>query len=196
VRTDSVPVVGWRLWVLSRDQLRSWAVPYVWHPGENRAECLADRAPRCRYSPGTGCSCGFWALWTPSAVASRARTGSHDLVTGLAAGWGTVAIHGSEGFRAERARILCLFEDWLWDRHSRPSSVREAKWLSRGLRWLTSSHPLFSEPMDSQTVHNVAEAYGVPVLSLGEAFRKGVLSEFGISQAAIDELREWERVMA
>jgi hypothetical protein len=50
--------------------------------------------------------------------------------------------------------------------------------------------------MDSQTVHNVAEAYGVPVLSLGEAFRKGVLSEFGISQAAIDELREWERVMA
>ncbi len=190
-------MVGWRLWLLSRDQLQSWAVPYVWRPGENRAECLARSGPRCPHSPGSNCSCGFWALWTPNAVVSRARTTSEAVVTGLAAGWGTVAIHVGEGFRAERSRVLCLFEDWLWDwQAGRLPDGPETNWLSRGLRWLTRPRPLFARPTDPRTLRSVAEAYGVPLLSLGEAFRKGVLSEFGISQAAIAELRQWQGAMA
>jgi hypothetical protein len=37
-------------------------------------------------------------------------------------GWGEVAIHGSEGFRAERAVVACLFVDWPW-------AWRGARWI-------------------------------------------------------------------
>jgi hypothetical protein len=34
-----------------------------------------------------------------------------DAVMGLIASWGTVAVHGEEGFRPQRAAILCQFSD-------------------------------------------------------------------------------------
>src|SRR5258708_13094420 len=33
---------------------------------------------------------------------------------GLVVGWGTVALHGREGFRAERGALRCLFTDRPW----------------------------------------------------------------------------------
>jgi len=110
------PVLGWRLWSLCEDGLESWAVDYRWRPGENVATCLDAGRRRCATAPGPGCLCGFWGLWRPSLCVVRACVAPEPPwhVLGLIAGWGSVALHGREGFRAERAGLRCLFTDRMW----------------------------------------------------------------------------------
>lgn len=187
------PVVGWRLWKLHSDRLRSWVVPQDWEPGPNEARCLTDGGAvsllngrgRCMRPPGTDCKCGLWALWHFTACARKAREESaswerRSIVIGLTLGWGTVAIHGDEGFRSQYAAVRCLFTDPVAGR----TGSRE-DWWDRLLRRLR-----VREPGDerSAALQQVAARYGVPLLSLADSVRLGVLGELGVPQAQVHEV--------
>lgn len=198
--SEREPAVGWRLWRLREGRLHSWAVDYVWEPGPVEARCLivptglyyyppaAVREP-CERSPGEGCRCGIWALWDLSTCVTRARrVGPRhrgSTVMGLISGWGTVAIHGREGFRAQHAAILCLFADSVWDRaldhlvSGPPAGAGLVRLLSR----LTSS------AAREGALRRAAAHYGVPLLRLAEAVDRGVLAEFGLKRGQIETVR-------
>jgi hypothetical protein len=92
-----------------------------WRPGVNEATCLADRPQPCSSVPGAGCCCGWWALWSPARcweLVRRRRLFWRAPVLGLVAGWGAVALHGAEGFRAQRASVLAVFDHPLWESRS------------------------------------------------------------------------------
>ncbi len=104
---------------------------------------------------------------------------------GLMSGWGTVAIHGREGFRAERAAVICLFSDW---RLTPPVKTRLPKW------WWSRSQTSELQPPDPErtiAVQDAANAYGVPLVSIVDSIRLGVLSELGVGQRAVSDLRDW-----
>ena len=191
------PVLGWRLWRLHGDHLRSWAIDYVWEPGENLARCLARSGRRCPNPPGTDCQCGFWALWSPLSCLRRARNegNSYPSVVGLINGWGTVALHGKEGFRAERAAIVCLFTDQV----SGPFQPRPDHPPFKWWRGLLSMGSVFvpeatieehSSQLPSQ-LGPVAESYGVPVQTLKSALHAGLLGELGVATEAISEVENF-----
>jgi hypothetical protein len=108
-----------------------------------------------------------------------------ELVIGLIAGWGTVAIHGEEGFRAQHAAILCLLTDSIWDKSLDPLCNRMGWWPLAG-RWLR----LLGRPRStSASLQRVAAEYAVPVLALADAVRSGVLAEFGLSDQQLERAR-------
>lgn len=185
---DSEPLVGWRLWKVREGELCSWAVEHVWHPGENKAACLADRLYPCPQSPGRSCRCGFWALYSPvAAIRLASTTPASAAVIGLVAAFGTVAVHGTEGFRAEMARVTCLFTDEI------AVAPVERLWRS-WRRWVNKraddglNDPILSR---TDTLKRVAGRYAVPLVSLRSAISLGLLGELGIQQDAILELQEW-----
>jgi hypothetical protein len=102
---------------------------------------------------------------------------------GLMQGWGSVALHGGEGFRAQYARILCLFSDRVWD--------RELERLVGGLHWWRqlAGFPRIRNPARArvweQKVAAAADRYAVPVLGLADAVRLGVLRELGVSDRVV-----------
>jgi hypothetical protein len=191
-------VIGWRLWRAREDELWSWAVDYVWPSGPAEASCLLD-APfsgreRCASAPGPDCQCGFWGLWEPATCVNKARrdisTGAlapyrFQPVLGLMSGWGTVAIHGDEGFRAQRGAVVCVFSDAIWDAeldqllfgrkglHARVAGLFRSE-ARRRARW--------------SRLQAVAARYGVPLVSLGEAVRLGVLQELGVPAAVVERM--------
>jgi hypothetical protein len=188
------PVLGWRIWNLRGGRLESWAVDYCWETGENRATCLAPHRRACRESPGLHCQCGFWAVWTPGQCLARACAAAEPPwhVMGLVVGWGTVALHGREGFRAERAALRCLFTDRPWSASSMPRTPsRLAGWWRR-----TVGRPPAIEPAERTLARDaghldeleaVAAHYAVPLASLRGAADLGLLNELGVPQAQIDE---------
>lgn len=184
---DSEPVVGWRLWKVREDELYSWAVENVWEPGENKAVCLSDRLYRCPQAPGTSCRCGFWALYSPvAAIRLASATPAARAVIGLVAAYGTVALHGREGFRAEMARITCLFSDEI------ALAPVERLWrsLRRRLHLRADDGP--SENLSrTRTLKTLASRYSVPLVSLQTAISFGLLTELGVQQDAIVELQTW-----
>ncbi len=199
-RQSPHPVIGWRLWRLEAGRLGSWALDYVWQPGENRARCLALRQPACLPVPGTHCQCGFWALWSPLHCLSKARNTCIDRpwhVLGLIAGWGTVALHGREGFRAEHASVLCLFTDWAGSTPVlRLTESRLINW------WRNTWHgvgeadpPAWPDPGSERTavLESAATYYGVPLVSLKGALHLGVLGELGVAR---DQILEVEALVA
>jgi hypothetical protein len=185
------PVVGWRIWRLVGWRLESWAVDYCWQPGENRAVCLPRNRVACESPPGPHCQCGFWAVWSPRACLARADSDSELCwhVMGLISGWGTVALHGREGFRAERAAIRCLFTDWS------PSAYRSAMARGRLHRWVrrrmgaseAQASPTRRDRRRVEALHDVAGRYGVPLVSLLGAVEVGLLSELGVPSAQVEE---------
>jgi hypothetical protein len=185
---DSEPVVGWRLWKVREDELCSWAVEHVWQQGDNKAVCLANRMYRCPQAPGMSCRCGFWALYSPvTTIRLASATPAARAVIGLVEAFGTVAVHGREGFRAEMARVTCLFTDEI--------ALAPAERLWRSLRrrlnrWADAS---LNDPILSRvdTLRTVAGRYAVPLVSLESAISLGLLGELGVQQDAILELREW-----
>src|SRR5919198_1555586 len=110
------PLLGWRLWRVRGPRLESWAASCAWDTTDNAARCLAP-VRRCSRSPGRGCRCGFWGLFSPLRCLDRARAErtERSSVLGLIRAWGEVAVHGQEGFRAEHASVVCLFTDWVWE---------------------------------------------------------------------------------
>lgn len=179
------PVVGWRLWIGEGEDLLSWAVDYSWVPGENIAQCLAPHQPRCIKVPGTVCQCGFWAVWSPKWSVTRAVDLSPKgaYVWGLVQGWGTVAIHGTEGFRAERAKVLCLFTDRPWNTVAKPLAKRVALGI------------FYKEALARSELVVIARRYAVPLLPLRLAADYGLLREFGVPSHQISEALElvWAR---
>jgi hypothetical protein len=198
VRAAGQPLVGWRLWRLHDGRLRSWVVGHDWEAGANEARCLAGgplvsmRQPaggRCDRSPGTDCRCGLWALWDFGGCVRKAREESQawdgwNVVIGLMAGWGTVAIHGEEGFRCQYAMVRCLFTDAVADRAGGSGDGRPGWW--HRLAWCIRS----GEPGDRRlnSLRRAADHYGVPLLSLSEALHMGVLGELGVPRNRIKEV--------
>jgi len=185
------PLVGWRIWSLGDGRLRSWAVDYYWKPGENVAICLTCRSRACASAPGQHCQCGFWAVWSPLDCVVRACTANEPPwhVMGLVAGWGTVALHGREGFRAERAQLLCLFTDRPWAASTRARTPgRLAGWWRRALGRPDALEPeLAREARHVADLDAVAARYVVPLVSLRGAIALGLLSELGLPPTHIEE---------
>ena len=185
---DSVPVVGWRLWKVREGELCSWAIEHVWQPGENTAVCLSDGPFRCPQAPGRSCRCGFWALYSPVAAIrlASAKPNAHAVI-GLVAAFGTVAVHGSEGFRAEMARVTCLFSDEI------ALAPVERLWRSLRSRLHRRSDVGLNDLSlrRTDTLKPVARRYLVPLVSFQSAISLGLLGELGVQQDAIAELQEW-----
>lgn len=185
---DPEPVVGWRLWKVREDQLCSWAIEHVWQPGENTAICLSDGPFRCPQAPGTSCRCGFWALYSPvAAIRLASAKPNARAVIGLVATFGTVAVHGSEGFRAEMARVTCLFSDEI------VLAPVERLWRSLRRRLHGRSDVALNDlsRRRTDTLKPVAGRYLVPLVSFRSAISLGLLGELGVQQDAIAELQEW-----
>jgi hypothetical protein len=114
-------------------------------------------------------------------------------VMGLMRGWGTVAVHGQEGFRSEHAAIVCLFSDWpfLPGRvrlgHSPVSRWRRAVALLGGDDGPLPSH----QAQRNAGLRAAAAAYGVPLLSIAGSLRLGMLEELGIHPRGLRELEPW-----
>jgi hypothetical protein len=109
---------------------------------------------------------------------------------GLISGWGTIAVHGREGFRAEWASVRCLFTN-------RPGSLVARSLSSRIFGWWrrerARTQPVAGlidediEPYRWDVLHGVANRYGVPLVSLGMAVNTGFLSEMGVPHRQIVE---------
>jgi hypothetical protein len=111
---------------------------------------------------------------------------------GLVAGWGSVAVHGGEGFRAERARALCLFSDWPWDGRMRMlTASAAAKWLMRHVgplhQTLVARH---DQPARRVALAGIAAQFGEPLLPMEEALHRGVLAEMGVAGSVLRQLED------
>lgn len=188
-------VVAWRLWNMTATKLQSWTMGYEWRPGGNQALCLRNGTDRvwgardiCPRSPGRNCMCGFWGMWTLGRAVSLGRRASMSparTVVGIIVVWGTVALHGDEGFRAEYASIGCLLTEPIWspildpfDSFS-PSWVRNLHHIGMGL----------TDRRHREYLRRVSDRYGVPATSLGGALEKGVLAELGLTDEQMCEIR-------
>lgn len=171
----SEPVIGWRVWALANNRLYSIAKNAFWRPGENQAECLVGRNHDI---PAPLCHCGFWALHDPvsamqlaARVESGLRTGSgftvldphRTVAVGLILGYGAIAVHGCEGYRAGLASVACIFAD------APEALVTEKANLRR----------------------TVADEYGVPCIVLDAAISIGFLQELGVRRQAVEQTRAW-----
>jgi len=96
-------------------------------------------------------------------------------VIGLIEGYGSVALHGDEGFRAQHARVKCLFTDRLW------------KQQSLSLAGLGPLESPFSE---------LSATYGVPCISLAVAIDSGFLAELGIPGNQIEQAKKLVQMRA
>jgi hypothetical protein len=194
MRPDA-PLVGWRVWRLKDGRLHSWVVDHVWGAGRVAARCLPTRTgmlgmdwsrEACSRSPGEGCKCGFWALTDIERCVSRARsdpsrTRRRSAVIGLMAGWGTVAIHGDEGFRCQYASVLCLLSDGVDDDSLAPRGPGAGWWGRLTDRWPAGWRPSErAARRRRESLQRAAAYHGVPLVSLADAIRCGVLAEFGM----------------
>jgi hypothetical protein len=108
-------------------------------------------------------------------------------VLGLIRAWGELAVHETEGFRAQYAAPVCLFTDWIWD--AAPSIRPETspgRWWS-ALRRLLAGDFLVGEPASDleAKIREAADEYGIPALSLPDAVRLGALQELGVDPAGV-----------
>ncbi len=184
-------LLGWRLWRVRDGTLLSWGVRHEWQPGVNQAFCLGSR--HCASSPGQSCSCGFWALHSPARCIRYARDTITDRSSaiGLVRAWGQVALHGTEGFRAQYASPICLFSDWLWEAPEQArASTGRIGWWQRVQRSLTLTDASLAPAAERTSfLHRTADTYAVPLLSFQDALTSGFLSEQGVAGRALEELR-------
>lgn len=95
-------IKGVRAWRLESGGLRSVAMNYLWHEGENKAVHFPEREVDSRHQVAQrGCSCGFYAYYYPDNI------GGYSGLQGVIEGWGRVTM-GSLGFRCEKAKIVAL----------------------------------------------------------------------------------------
>ncbi|MGZ4276443.1 MAG: hypothetical protein ACXVFK_07155 [Solirubrobacteraceae bacterium] len=94
-------VIGFRQWRLRGTELWSVHDEDRWTRGVRTARCAAHGHP----APQNGCTCGFYAWYTPPARGASA--GTPDLVSGAVALWGQIELH-ARGMRAEHAVVVAL----------------------------------------------------------------------------------------
>ncbi len=112
------PIVGWRVWVLTRGvlgdlRLRAIAHPHEWTPQEiEPAVCAAGYyRSNAHRSPVQHCSCGYYAADSVKSLASSRVFSNRVAVIGAIAMWGSVIQH-AHGARSEfaypaRLRLVC-----------------------------------------------------------------------------------------
>jgi hypothetical protein len=157
----------------------------------------------CAAPPGKDCQCGFWALWSPLQCLAKAKEAVEEPpwhVLGLISGWGTVALHGTEGFRAERASVICLFTDWAGS-GSVPSATdrRLQRWSRRVFDRRFSQHGRAGaepDPDRLRALQGAARWHAVPLVSLQGALGLRVLGEWGIPPRRIQEVEAWVAAVA
>lgn len=98
------PVIGYRQWRLRDGELRSVYTGDRWGAEPMAAVCRAA-VPHAEPPPASGCSCGFYARYTP--VPRTASAATSDLVAGAIALWGRLELH-AHGMRAEQAVLVAL----------------------------------------------------------------------------------------
>jgi hypothetical protein len=98
------PVIGYRQWRVHAGELRSVHTWDRWKPGPMTARCHAAPA-HDEPAPVNGCSCGFYARYSPPP--RTAAAGTPDLVNGAVALWGRLELH-PHGMRAEHASVVAL----------------------------------------------------------------------------------------
>jgi hypothetical protein len=98
------PVVGYRQWRMHEGEVRSVHTWDRWKPGAMTARCHATTR-HAEPPPVNGCSCGFYARYSP--FARTASAGTPDLVAGAVALWGRLELH-PHGLRGEHAQIIAL----------------------------------------------------------------------------------------
>jgi hypothetical protein len=110
-----------------------------------------------------------------------------DAVLGLINGYGTVALHGEEGFRAELASLACIFTDSV----GLPELDVHTRLLQRPLTRVLPT--TLRQTLRSRGLRGMGKYYGVPCVSLESALSLGLLQEFGVRPQAIAELKQWVR---
>jgi hypothetical protein len=116
-------------------------------------------------------------------------------VLGLIAGWGTVALHGREGFRAQHASVTGLFTDWAG---SAPvpnlMESRFERWSRRVLDPGVNGHWKARAEPDGRrllALQGAARRHAVPLVSLRAALGLRVLAEWGVPRQQIQEVEAW-----
>ena len=97
-------VVGYRQWRIQDSGLRSVHTWDRWTAEAMTASCGAGTG-HAEPAPVNGCTCGFYARYTP--VPRTASAATPDLVAGAVALWGRLELH-AHGMRGEHARLLAL----------------------------------------------------------------------------------------
>jgi hypothetical protein len=97
-------VIGFRQFRVTDGELWSARADYRWHRGAHTAVCLADLHHGAAV-PAKGCTCGFYARYTPPPRTASAMT--TDLVAGAVALWGRIELH-AHGMRAQHASVVAL----------------------------------------------------------------------------------------
>lgn len=108
------PVLAYRHWGLHKGRLSS---PMGhdpvggyggWNPGECEAFCSVSNLPstRCAFAR-SGCSCGFYAVYSPTHEYARETSYYGGVVFGVVAAYGRVRL-GAHGLRASKAKVVAL----------------------------------------------------------------------------------------
>jgi hypothetical protein len=97
------PVIGFRQFRLVGAELWSVRASHRWVRGVQTAHCVAERPHEA--PPAKGCTCGFYARYTPPPRTASAAT--PDLVAGAVALWGRIELH-AHGLRAQHAMVVAL----------------------------------------------------------------------------------------
>lgn len=106
-----------------------------------------------------------------------------ELALGLISGFGTVALHGREGFRAELALIACMFSNRVRTGFVPAHEVRVQVPHRRQLRGRL--------PGRRDQLQAAADKYGVPCLPIESALSIGFLQELGMDRYAVQNVRNW-----
>jgi hypothetical protein len=104
---------GYREWIVGTLGLRASNFNYFWKPGINVADCRAtdlDFPEEGHKAPDAGCTCGLYARYRWDRVS--AHGGWNGTAVGVIEASGRVIL-GTQGFRAEKAKIvaLCIEDD-------------------------------------------------------------------------------------
>ena len=114
-----------------------------WYDGTNTATCAPPTGERSRADhvvPSPGCECGFYAYGSEAAARQHRQT---RYVQAVVSCWGAL-VAGTQGFRAEHARIVAI---WLhpnvprWARQRVASRYPSAR-LYTDRRQMLDEHPL------------------------------------------------------
>ena len=115
VERREMPVIGYRAWqyvekfkigVGRKPKLSSTGVSYTWRPGVNAAKC-GDGSKHS--APDQRCTCGLYVIASLKELEKHATMGK-NVIVGAVVGWGRVVQHGTEGWRAQYAKIVALLD--------------------------------------------------------------------------------------
>lgn len=113
VEQREMPVIGFRAWhaierfdlgVGRRVALKSTGFNNDWLRDGNRAACSQGHS-----APDQRCGCGLYVLASLEELGTHVEMGKR-VVVGAVMGWGRVVQHGTEGWRAQNAKILALLD--------------------------------------------------------------------------------------